>query len=112
MTKLACPRCARKELYARTAIAGTSASIPVWNDDISVIVAARRSAKRAARRCMASWIVTLVLALLSHGCPLQAIVFAFGIDVRADELGGLTARALAAGEPSEARRSLSAGCAC
>jgi len=58
------------------------------------------------------WIVTLVLALLSHGCPLQAIVFAFGIDVRADELGGLTARALAAGEPSEARRSLSAGCAC
>jgi len=32
--------------------------------------------------------VTLVLALLSHGCPLQAIVFAFGIDVRADELGG------------------------
>jgi len=31
---------------------------------------------------MASWIVTLVLALLSHGCPLQAIVFAFGIDER------------------------------
>ncbi len=28
------------------------------------------------------WIVTLVLALLSHGCPLQAIVFAFGIDER------------------------------
>jgi transposase-like protein len=26
--------------------------------------------------------VTLVLALLSHGCPLQAIVFAFGIDER------------------------------
>ena len=26
------------------------------------------------------WIVTLVRALLSHGCPLQAIVFAFGID--------------------------------
>ena len=77
MTKLTCPRCAWKE-----SIAGTSASIPVWNDDISVIVAARRSAKRAARRCMASWIVTLVLALLSHGCPLQAIVFAFGIDER------------------------------
>jgi transposase-like protein len=28
------------------------------------------------------WIVTLVLALLSHGCPLQAVVFAFGIDER------------------------------
>ena len=28
------------------------------------------------------WIVALVLALLSHGCPLQAIVFAFGIDER------------------------------
>jgi len=28
------------------------------------------------------WIVTLALALLSHGCPLQAIVFAFGIDER------------------------------
>ena len=27
-------------------------------------------------------IVMLVLALLSHGCPLAAIVFAFGIDER------------------------------
>ena len=29
-----------------------------------------------------AWIVTLVLALLAGGCPLQAIVFAFGIDER------------------------------
>lgn len=28
------------------------------------------------------WMVTLVLALLSHGCPVQAIVFAFALDER------------------------------
>lgn len=28
------------------------------------------------------WIVTLVLAWLSHGCPVQAIVFAFALDER------------------------------
>lgn len=28
------------------------------------------------------WMVLLVLALLSHGCPVQAIVFAFGLDER------------------------------
>jgi transposase-like protein len=28
------------------------------------------------------WVVTLVLALLSHGCPVQAIVFAFALDER------------------------------
>lgn len=29
-----------------------------------------------------TWMVLLVLALLSHGCPLQAIMFAFGLDER------------------------------
>src|SRR5690349_20323208 len=29
-----------------------------------------------------SWIVVIVLALLASGCPIPAIVFAFGIDER------------------------------
>src|SRR5204862_2232590 len=29
-----------------------------------------------------AWLVVLVLALLSHGCPVPAIVFAFGLDER------------------------------
>src|SRR5215212_692965 len=29
-----------------------------------------------------AWLVVLVLALLSHGCPVPAIVFAFGVDER------------------------------
>ncbi|HEU5101429.1 MAG TPA: hypothetical protein VFU22_20545 [Roseiflexaceae bacterium] len=29
-----------------------------------------------------TWLVVVVLALLAHGCPTQAIVFAFGLDER------------------------------
>ena len=29
-----------------------------------------------------TWLVVVVLALLAHGCPIPAIVFAFGLDER------------------------------